>query len=201
MSTATNDPLRRSAELVAGDSGPAVDALERRLKRNAFDSIGRVKPQAIEGRDFETEAMPGSFFEDLSPPLQGIAIARSEGMLAFYNRVGWHPDFLDEPLDGHVPEEGLQPLTERYHARTLHDLGYVHPKHFEKMLGKAGAAALWENLGRYARSLGTTGTGAESENETDTDSNDIDKRNGTVDGTADDQTAAAKESDSDSTPR
>ena len=153
MSTATNDPLRHSAELVAGVSGPAVDALERRLKRNAFDSIGRVKPAAIEGRDFETEAMPGDFFAELSPPLQGIAIARSEGMLAFYNRVGWHPAFLDEPLDGHVPEDGLQPLTTRYHARTLHDLGYVHPKHFEKMLGKAGAAALWENLGRYARSL------------------------------------------------
>ena len=50
-----------------------------------------------------------------------------------------------------MPEKGLEPLTERYHARTLHDLAYVHPKHFEKMLGKAGAASLWENLGRFGR--------------------------------------------------
>jgi len=31
----------------------------------------------------------------------------------------------------------------------MHDLAYVHPKHFEKMLGKAGAASLWESLRRF----------------------------------------------------
>ena len=59
------------------------------------------------------------------------------------------PAFLDESLSRCVPEEGLEPLAERYHAKTLHDLAYVHPKHFEKMLGKAGAASLWERLKQF----------------------------------------------------
>jgi len=32
----------------------------------------------------------------------------------------------------------------------LHDLAYVHPKHFEKILGKAGAASLWETIKQYS---------------------------------------------------
>lgn len=151
MSTPATDPLRRAAEIVTGGEGGDADALEHRLKRDAFDSIARIKPAAAAEVDFERDVLSGDFFARQPPPLQGIAIARSEGMLAFYNRVGWRRAFLDEPLAAHVPEEGLAPLAERYHARTLHDLAYVHPKHFEKMLGKAGAASLWENLGRFAR--------------------------------------------------
>lgn len=162
MDTPPTDPLRRAAELVTGTrasrgggTGGArptdADALEARLKRDAFDSIGRIKPAAVEGVHFDGDVLDGDFFARQPPPLQGIAIARSEGMLAFYNRVGWRRAFLDEPLEPHVPEDGLVPLVERYHARTLHDLAYVHPKHFEKMLGKAGAAALWERLGRFGR--------------------------------------------------
>lgn len=94
--------------------------------------------------------MHGDFFKNLPPPLQGIAIARTEGVLAFYNRVGWSARYLDAPLDVCVPEEALEPLSKRYHARHLHDLAYVHPKHFEKMLGKAGAAGLWEKLKRFS---------------------------------------------------
>jgi len=45
----------------------------------------------------------------------------------------------------------MEPLVERYHARNLHDLAYVHPKHFEKMLGKSGAASLWESLKRFSQ--------------------------------------------------
>ena len=145
------DPLRRAAEIAAGGEGEDADALEVRLKRDAFASIARIKPDAAADVDFEREVLAGDFFARLPPPLQGIAIARSEGMLAFYNRVGWRRAFLEEPLAGHVPAEGLATLAERYHAGTLHDLAYVHPKHFEKMLGKAGAASLWENLGRFGR--------------------------------------------------
>jgi len=147
MSSPTLDPIRHAASLVSPD---APDALERRIKEDVFASIGRIKPDAVAGVDFDTHVMSGTFFETLSPPLQGIAIARTEGVLAFYNRVGWKPDFLDAPLATCVPESGLEPLTQRYHARTLHDLAYVHPKHFVKMLGKVDAAALWETLKRFS---------------------------------------------------
>ena len=106
----------------------------------------------MQGVDVESEVLAGSFFAGLPAALQGIAIARTEGMLAFYNRVGWNPAFLDTSLEACVPEEGLDSLRSRYHAKDLHDLAYVHPKHFEKMLGKPGAATLWESLKRFAQS-------------------------------------------------
>jgi hypothetical protein len=147
MNTAIPDPIRAAAMLVSPD---APDVLERRIKRDVFTSISRIKPAVTANVDFEKEVMHGEFFASLSPPLQGIAIARTEGVLAFYNRVGWSPAFIDAELTQCVPEEGLKPLVERFHAKTLHDLAYVHPKHFEKMLGKAGAASLWETLKRFA---------------------------------------------------
>lgn len=146
------DPLRRAAELVTqGSASAAEDArlLERRLKTDALASIGRIKPAAVAGVDIERDLVDGDFFATLAAPLQGIAIARSEGMRAFYRRVGWRRAFLDEPLESCVPDAALAPLKTRYHARTLHDLAYVHPKHFEKMLDKVGAAALWESLKRF----------------------------------------------------
>ncbi|MBX2838110.1 MAG: hypothetical protein KTR35_14730 [Gammaproteobacteria bacterium] len=141
------DPIRRAAELVTGDDN-AVD-LERRLKLDIFSSIGRIKPALTDNVDFEKEVLDGSFFADLPASLQGIAIARCEGTLAFYQRVGWQPNYLDTPLHICVPETAREPLQQRYHANTLHDLAYVHPKHFEKMLGKAQAAQLWETLKRF----------------------------------------------------
>jgi hypothetical protein len=147
MNSAIPDPIRHAAILVSPD---APDALEERIKRDVFQSISRIKPEVTAGVDFETEVLHGTFFEELPPPLQGIAIARTEGVLAFYNRVGWRPDFLHASLDTCVPEAGLEPLRQRYHATTLHDLAYVHPKHFEKMLGKVDAANLWETLKRFA---------------------------------------------------
>lgn len=147
MNTPIPDPIRKAATLVSAES---ADALETRIKRDVFESIARIKPDVVAGVDFETDIMSGSFFEHLSPPLQGIAIARTEGVLAFYNRVGWSPAFLEAPLESCVPEAALASLRDRYHARTLHDLAYVHPKHFEKMLGKAEAASLWESLKRFA---------------------------------------------------
>ena len=146
------DPLRLAAQLVTQGSAQAAQdayALERRLKADALSSIGRIKPAAIEGVELERDLVEGDFFATLPAPLQGIAIARSEGMRAFYGRVGWRRAFLDEPLDTCVPETALATLRTRYHARTLHDLAYVHPKHFEKMLDKVGAASLWESLKRF----------------------------------------------------
>lgn len=148
MDSSISDPIRQAARLVSPD---APDALETRIKRDVFNSISRIKPDVAAGVEFDTEVMSGLFFERLSPPLQGIAIARTEGVLAFYNRVGWSPAFLEASLEKCVPDAGLVPLQERYHANTLHDLAYVHPKHFVKMLGKAEAAELWESLKRFAR--------------------------------------------------
>jgi len=142
------DPIRRTAELISSDS---ADELELRLKHDIFLSIGRIKPAMTNDVDFDTEVKTGQFFKNLPAPLQGIAIARCEGALAFYNRVGWHENYLDTDIDACVPAEGIEPLTQRYHARSLHDLAYVHPKHFEKMLGKPGAASLWETLKRFSQ--------------------------------------------------
>lgn len=147
MTSSIPDPIRTAARLVSQD---APETLERRIKQDVFNSIARIKPAATAGVDFETQVMEGDFFEGLPPPLQGIAIARTEGVMAFYNRVGWSRAFLDAELSNCVSEDQQEPLIQRYHARTLHDLAYVHPKHFEKMLGKAGAAALWESLKRFA---------------------------------------------------
>lgn len=146
MTESIPDPIRAAAHLVDPET---PEALERRMKQDIFDSIARIKPDIAAAADFESDVMSGRFFEGLSPPLQGIAIARTEGVLAFYNRVGWHPDFLEADLANCVTDEGIEDLTQRYHARTLHDLAYVHPKHFEKMLGKSGAASLWESIKRF----------------------------------------------------
>lgn len=147
MTSDTIDPVRRTAQLINSD---AAAQLERRLKEDIFASIGRIKPSTTAGVDFDSEVMSGRFFESLPPPLQGIAIARCEGALAFYNRVGWNEHYLTTELKACVPEEAIEPLTQRYHASTLHDLAYVHPKHFEKMMGKPGAASLWESLKRFS---------------------------------------------------
>lgn len=144
------DPIREGAAIVAGEN---FETLERRLKTDIFNSLCRIKPE-MKSHDFETEIMTGILFPNLAAPLQGVAIARVEGTLAFYNRVGWHPQYLTEPLSSCVSDsEAAETLKTRYHASTLHDLAYVHPKHFEKILGKAGAAQLWEQMKRFGESL------------------------------------------------
>jgi len=148
--TAPIDPVRRTAELICSEN--PID-LETRLKQDIFNSIARIKPDTTKNIDFDQDVMSGEFFSTLSPPLQGIAIARCEGTLAFYNRVGWHPNFLVDTLNKVVPEESISTFEGTYHARSLHDLAYVHPKHFEKILGKAGAASLWERLKQYTATL------------------------------------------------
>lgn len=149
--TPVSDPIREGARIVAGDD---YEALEHRLKSDIFASLCRIKPE-LKQHDFDAEIMQGTLLPTLPAPLQGVAIARVEGTLAFYNRVGWHPNFLDTPLDTCVSDEkGRDTLATKYHARTLHDLAYVHPKHFEKIFDKVGAAELWEQLKRYSSALG-----------------------------------------------
>lgn len=150
MSEPLPDPIRQAAGLISNDD---ADAIERRLKSDIVTSIGRIKPAYVADVDFETEVMSGRLFTTLPAPLQGIAIARTEGAIAFYNRVGWHPDFLHTALDSCIDDEAHRStLRQRYHARHLHDLAYVHPRHLEKLLGKTGAASLWERLKRFAAS-------------------------------------------------
>jgi len=151
MTESPTDPIRRAAELIVASDDEATP-LEHRLKRDIVASIGRIKPQLVAEIDFDRDVLNGDFFINLAAPLQGIAIARCEGALAFYNRIGWHRSLLDAPLDDCVPGDGIEPLRQRYHAQTLHDLAYVHPKHFEKLFDKAGSAALWETLKRYVTS-------------------------------------------------
>ncbi len=156
MTNVPLDPIRKTAELINAD---AADVLEVRLKRDIFNSIGRIKPDLTADADFDSDVLSGQFFESLSPPLQGIAIARCEGALAFYNRVGWHELFLTADISECVPEDGIQTLKDRYHSQTMHDLAYVHPKHFEKMLGKPGAASLWESLKRFSQTAHNSSSG------------------------------------------
>ena len=141
------DPIRHTAELINPDE-PAP--IERRLKADIFASIGRIKPAITESINFETEVMQSDFFAQLAPPLQGIAIARCEGALAFYNRVGWHPNYLKANLSTCIPADAVATIAQRYHAKNLHDLAYIHPKHLTKILGKVQAAALWESLKRFS---------------------------------------------------
>jgi len=111
--TTLMDPIRRTAELICVEnpesstsSGSSIE-LETRLKQDIFNSIARIKPDMTRDVDFDKEVMSGDFFTSLSPPLQGIAIARCEGTLAFYNRVGWHPNFLEAALDMVLPEDAI----------------------------------------------------------------------------------------------
>ncbi len=147
MATDIPDPVKAATSIICGVHNTT---LERRLKQDIITSIGRIKPDIAAALDFESDVMSGDAFSTLSAPLQGIAIAKVEGALAFYNRVGWNPQFLQLPLETCISGDGVETLKKRYHARNLHDLAYVHPKHFEKMLGKAGAASMWEALKRQA---------------------------------------------------
>jgi len=147
MSSTLPDPIRKAAELI---SAAAADAIERRLKKDIMNSIARIKPALVRDIDFEAVVMSGDLFATLDAPLQGIAISKTEGALAFYNRVGWNPAFLAAPLSTLIDAEHQLALKQHYNAQTLHDLAYVHPKHMEKVFGKSGAAALWENLKRYS---------------------------------------------------
>ncbi len=158
MNEDAKDPIGQTAQFITADVAETTrasekTALEIRLKQDIFNSIQRIKPNVTASVDFDKDVVNGKFFQDLPAPLQGIAIARCEGALAFYNRIGWHPSLLSAPLNLCVPDEGLEPLTQRYHAKTLHDLAYVHPKHFEKMLDKAGSASMWETLKRHVDQL------------------------------------------------
>lgn len=147
MTAEIPDPIAKAAQIICGKTHKV---LEERLKTDIVASISRVKPDQVHGPDFDQKVKDGTFFAELSAPLQGIAIAKIEGALAFYNRISWNESFLSEDVENHLKPDELTALRKRYHTTTLHDLAYVHPKHFEKALGKVEAAKLWEKLRNLA---------------------------------------------------
>lgn len=165
--TGPPDPVREAALIICnGGHRPPADtpipaqatALERRLKQDIFNSLGRIKPSITREADFEQDFMNGDLIGTLPPALQGVAIARIEGALAFYNRVGWNSAFLHTDIGTCITDTGhREELASRFHAGTLHDLAYVHPRHLNKLLGKSGAATTWETLKSLAVSLESGG--------------------------------------------
>lgn len=137
------DPIRDTATRIAGK--PNV-ALEHRLKRDMFQAITRVKPAVGENVSIEDDVLSGSFFETLTPPLQGIAVVKLENAISFYDRVGWRDAYLEKGIEEVLTSFQVEKITEKIAPTSLHDLSYVSHKHVEKMIGKIESARLWEHL-------------------------------------------------------
>ena len=137
------DPIQQTAARIAGH---AHEALERRLKVDMFEAITRVKPALRDAVSIEDDVLTGAFFEKLPQALQGIAVVKLENSISFYDRVGWHDEYLDLPFDAALSEFQNEKLSEKVNHQSLHDLAYVSHKHVEKLLGKIEAAKLWETL-------------------------------------------------------
>lgn len=137
------DPIQQTAQRIAGK--PNV-TLEQRLKQDMFDAICRVKPQLAEGVSIEKDVMTGQFFEKLAPSQQGIAVAKLENSIFFYDRVGWHESFLTTTLDGVLSDFQISKIREKINPESLHELAYISYKHIDKMMGKTEAASYWEKL-------------------------------------------------------
>ncbi len=140
---ANQDPIKQTATRIAGQ--PNID-LEHRLKRDMFTAIGRVKPEVTKDVSIEEEVLTGTFFEMLKPALQGIAVAKLQNSIAFYDRVGWDESFLTRPLEGSLSEFQINKILEKVKPASLHDLAYISQKHIEKMMGKTESASYWESL-------------------------------------------------------
>lgn len=138
-----SDPIQQTAIRIAG--APHTD-LEHRLKQDMFAAIGRVKPQAIEGVSLEDEVLTGKFFEKLTPALQGVAVAKLENSIFFYDRIGWNEVFLTRTLEGVLTDFQISKILEKTKPNSLHDLAYISYKHVEKMMGKTESASYWEKL-------------------------------------------------------
>lgn len=139
----SQDPIRDTATRIVGQTN---DPLERRLKTDMFNAVTKVKPAIADGVSFEEDVMTGSFFEKLTPALQGIAVVRLENAISFYDRVGWRDAYLDMPIESVLTEFQVSKIREKIEPQSLHDLAYVSHKHVEKMMGKTESARLWETL-------------------------------------------------------
>ena len=137
------DPIKQTATRIAGVENLE---LEHRLKKDMFTSICGVKPELAEGVSIEEDVLTGKFFETLKPSLQGIAVAKLQNSIFFYDRVGWDESFLTRTPEGILSEFQLSKIQEKTKPACLHDLAYISYKHIEKMVGKTESASYWENL-------------------------------------------------------
>ncbi len=137
------DPIQQTATRIAGE--PCIE-LEHRLKRDMFNAIVKVKPDVAQDVSIENDVLTGAFFETLKPALQGIAVAKLENSIFFYDRVGWDILFLDRALEGVLSDFQISKILEKVNPNSLHDLAYISYKHVDKMMGKTEAASYWERL-------------------------------------------------------
>lgn len=140
---AVHDPIKQTAVRIAGSDHTG---LEHRLKRDMFDAICRVKPAVAEGVSIEDEVLSGTFFEQLTPALQGIAVAKLENSIFFYDKVGWNELFLSTTLESTLTEFQISKILSKTQPKSLHDLAYISYKHIEKLMGKTESASYWERL-------------------------------------------------------
>lgn len=138
-----NDPIQQTAVRIAGSDHTG---LEHRLKQDMFDAICRVKPAVAEGVSIENDVLTGTFFEQLTPALQGIAVAKLENSIFFYDKIGWNESFLNTSLESTLTEFQIGKIHEKTQPKSLHDLAYISYKHIEKLMGKTESASYWERL-------------------------------------------------------
>ncbi len=143
-----SDPIQQTAYRIAGTTNIA---LEHRLKKDMYASVCKIKPQLAEGVSIEHDVLTGTFFEKLTPALQGIAVTKLENAIFFYDKVGWDESFLSKSLLDTLSDFQISKINEKSKPETLHDLSYIGYKHIEKMMGKTESASYWEKL-KQARS-------------------------------------------------
>jgi len=137
------DPIKQTATRIAGAENLE---LEHRLKKDMFASICGVKPELAEGVSIEDDVLTGNFFETLKPSLQGVAVAKLQNSIFFYDRVGWDESFLSRSPEGVLTDFQISKIEEKTKPGSLHDLAYISYKHIEKMVGKTESASYWEKL-------------------------------------------------------
>ena len=141
MTSEQQDPIFETARLAGGGV-----ALSDRMRQDLFAIVSKLKPSLNEGKELQQSVADGSFFETLSPPLQGVCQLRLECALAFYTRVGWREDFLELGPGVVLSQEQIKSVREKHPLDSVHDLCYLPPKHLEKMLGKEEVPPLFERI-------------------------------------------------------
>lgn len=141
MSTELQDPISETARL-AGGGAP----LSERMRVDLYEIVRKLKPALTEREDLQQSIADGSFFAELSPPLQGVCQLRLECALAFYNRVGWRDDFLELGPGVVLSQEQIAAVREKHPLESVHDLCYLPPKHLEKMIGKEDVPLFFERV-------------------------------------------------------
>ncbi len=141
MTADIQDPIFQTAHMVGGGV-----PLSDRLRQDLFTIISKLKPSLKDREGLQQAISDGSFFEDLSPPLQGVCQLRLECALAFYTRVGWRDDFLELGPGVVLSQQQIEAVREKHPLENVHDLCYLPPKHLEKMLGKEEVPLLFERV-------------------------------------------------------